>query len=293
MPDATLRAIHLHPVKSCHRVEVDRVVVSVAGLEGDREWQVVDAEGRPLTQRRHPAMATIRPALTENGGIVLSAPAQSDIDVARPGSEARTVQALLGDEVAARDAGDDAAAWLSAVLGVACRLVALAAPDVRRLPAMLDQPVSFADAGPVLVANTASLSDLVARAVEPFGVERFRPNLVVEAADPWAEDTWHSFDLGAASLTAMAPWPRCAVPQVDQERGERRREPALALRAHRWCLGAGESVSAPLRPFFQGAGLFGLGCTIGPAGTEVRVGDELVVHRRVEPLLAPPAPLGR
>ena len=39
----------------------------------------------------------------------------------------------------------------------------------------------------------------------------------------------------STSLTAELPWPRCAVPQVDQVSGQRHKEPALALKAHRWC----------------------------------------------------------
>ncbi len=294
MADGLLTGLHIHPIKSCHRIELQEATVSVFGLAGDREWQIVDADSRALTQRTYPQMATVAPTLIE-GGLHLEAPGAGHIAVANPvvepfagSAEGRLqVRALLGDKVAVRDAGDEAAAWLQRVLGAPCRLVRLATPDARRIPIVPAQPISFVDAGPVLVANEASLTDLLARATEPFGMDRFRPNLVVQADQPWVEDTWRSVTVGDASLEAIAPWPRCAVPQVDQDSGERRREPAVALRAHRWCTGA-PSLPEGLQPFFTGQGLFGVTFSIGPVGTVLRIGDPVEVASTGEPLI--PAP---
>ena len=152
----------------------------------------------------------------------------------------RKALAAVGYEVALedRDGGDEAAGWFSAVTGTECRLVALCTPDARRLELVSAQAMSFADATPVLVANEASLRDLARRAVEPFGMDRFRANLVVDGVEPWDEDTWASFTIGEARLETVIPVPRCTVPQVDQDTGKRHKEPARALRAHRWCTGA-------------------------------------------------------
>jgi uncharacterized protein YcbX len=287
MTSGTLTAIHLHPVKACRRVEVTEAVVGAGGLVGDREWQIFSEAGDVLTQRSHPMLAKVEPALVE-GGLRLSAPGQPTIEVARPQQADRVVRALLGDEVPVGDGGDEAAHWLSAITGTPCRLVVLCEPDARRLELVPGQPVSLADATPVLVANVASWRDLQARALEPFGIERFRPNLIVDGPSPWAEDTWQSFSIGAARLEAVVPMPRCTVPQVDQDSGERHREPAVALRANRWCVAA-PSLAEGWRPFFKGAGLFGLGATIGEPGTVVRVGDVLDVHGTTTPVIPPPA----
>ena len=292
MADGVLTGLHIHPIKSCHRTELQEAAVSVFGLAGDREWQIVDADARALTQRTYPQMATVAPTLLD-GGLRLTAPGAGSVEVANPvavpgpAEGGLRVRALLGDKVAVRDAGDEAAAWLSRVLGAPCRLVRLAAPDARRIPLVAAQPISFVDLGPVLVANEASLADLASRATEPFGMDRFRPNLVVQADQPWAEDTWRSVTIGDARLEAIAPMPRCAMPQVDQDSGQRRREPALALRAHRWCTGA-PSLPEGLQPFFSGQGLFGVAFSIGPVGTVLRVGDAVEVVATGEPLI--PAP---
>lgn len=288
MTTGVLSALHIHPVKSCRRIELAEATVSACGLAGDREWQIVDAGGGAVTQRQHRVLATITPALIE-GGLRLSAPGSGHVDVARPTANDRTATALLGDEVAVGDAGDEVAAWLSGVIGEPCRLVALTDPDTRHIRLVRTQPVTFVDAAPVLVANNASLADLQRRASEPFGMERFRPNLVLDTDQPWAEDTWQAFSVGAAELEALLPWPRCAVPQIDQDSAERSKEPALVLRAHRWCSSA-PTLSRGLQAVVQGNALFGMAATIGAAGTVLRIGDTLSVQRSGDPLIAPPAP---
>ncbi|MPY92733.1 MAG: MOSC domain-containing protein [Acidimicrobiia bacterium] len=287
MSSGTLTAIHLHPVKSCRRVEVEHSTVSPCGLEGDREWQVFSEDGKVLTQRRHPLLALVQPTIID-GGLRLSAPGHGAVEAGRPERVDREVRALLGDEVAVGDGGDEAARWLTALTGTPCRLVALVTSDARRIDLVPSQPVSLADATPVLVANEASRRDLQRRAVEPFGMERFRPNLVLDGPEAWSEDTWTAFSIGAARLEGLVPMPRCAMPQVDQDTAERRKEPALALRAHRWCSEA-PSLPERWRSYFRGQGLFGLGATIEPAGAVIRVGDPLAVQATTTPLIPPPA----
>jgi len=76
-----------------------------------------------------------------------------------------------------------------------------------------------------IARQSASLQWLTERADEPFGMDRFRPHLTVDAGDPWIEDTWRDFSVGAARLGPGLAWPRRTIPQVDQvdvhERGDR------------------------------------------------------------------------
>ena len=289
----TLTGITVHPIKGCRRVELETATVTATGLEGDRAWQVVtapddaDALGEAVTQRRNAALATVAPVPID-GGLTISAPGVGTIDVKRPDANDVTVRALIGDEVACADAGDEAASFFSEVLGFPARLAALTPESSRPMRLFRGRLAGFADAAPVLVANTASLDDLVARAAEPFGIERFRANLIVTNEDPWSEDTWTEFSIGEAELSARVVWPRCAVPQIDQDTGERHREPALVLRKHRWCDNA-EGFSPGMRNMLEGNAMFGIACTIDPEGTVLSVGDPVTVTATGPPLLAPPS----
>jgi MOSC domain-containing protein len=290
LSESRVTGLFLYPVKACGAVGVVSAAVGPFGLIGDREWQVVPAEGGvPLTQRRHPVLATVRPEPVD-GGLVLRAPGRADLVVDRPSGEGREGLAHLGERVAVLDAGIAAARWFSDLLGVDARLETMADEYSRRLPAAFDvfgQEVALGDAAPVHVTNETSLEDLAARAAEPFGMERFRPNVVVRAEPAWTEDTWVSFAIGGAELRTGAPWPRCTVPQVDQATGERHREPALVLRAHRWCEDAA-AAGAPLADVLPGNALFGIACGAGPVDAVVSVGDAVDVRATADPVVTPP-----
>ncbi|WBB82165.1 MOSC domain-containing protein [Micromonospora sp. WMMD882] len=239
-------ALHTYPVKGCHRLDHDAARVEPWGLAGDRRWMIVDADGVGVTQRRHPALATLRPTL-RSGGLVLRGPGHPDLDVPEPtGGEptpARTFRHRKFD-VEARAAGPAADAWLTTALGHPVRLVWLARPtrhiargDRRHDPG--DQ-VSFADAYPLLLTVTASLDALNGWLAEadaaPAPMARFRPNLVVEGAPAWAEDGWTGRDLriGDSVFRAAGGCDRCAVTTVDQETGTRTgQEPLRTLARHR------------------------------------------------------------
>lgn len=291
----TLVGLHLHPIKSCRRVEIESAVVSAYGLDGDRAWQVIGAEGACITQRQHAVLAAVQPE-TLDGGLRITAPGKGFVEVASPSTEQAVITAktLFGVGLQARDAGDEAAAWFTELLGEPVRLAGVLPDQWLPLPSGYDiwqQPMSFADASPVLVASMASLAWLQQRASEPFGMERFRPNLIVDTDEPWAEDTWRAFRVGGAELVQHLPWPRCAMPQIDQDpeglEPVRSAEPAKVLRQHRWCAAA-PTVPEKFRRIVEGNGLFGVGCTIGPVGHRIVVGDSIVVESLQTPVLPMP-----
>ena len=291
MQEVRVEEIHIHPVKSCRRIEVDQADVISTGLAHDREWQIVDGEGNCVTQRNRSELATIETAL-DGDEVILSQSEHGSVNLSKQGAASVTVLPLVGRRpVSAVDGGDEAAAWISDFLGDVHRFAAVTPSSEHRAPSSIDvfdQTITFVDLAPVLLANSASLRWLQEHALEPFGIERFRANLIVDAGDAWVEDTWHEMTIGAANLTAELPWPRCAVPQIDQASGERRREPAVALRAHRWCSEA-PNLEGNLKAIVEGNGLFGMACRIGPAGSTINVGDLLEVVSFQEPLIAPPA----
>src|SRR6185436_1569327 len=83
--------------------------------------------------------------------------------------------------------------------------------------------VGFADGYAYLVTGEASLADLNRRLAErgqpALPMNRFRPNLVVAGAAPYAEDGWKDVRVGGAVLRAAKPCGRCQVTTTDQSTG--------------------------------------------------------------------------
>jgi uncharacterized protein YcbX len=231
--------IRIYPVKGLRGLSVCDAEVEPWGLAGDRRFMVVDRDGRYLTQRQLPRMAVIATRFVA-GGIELAAPGADRIVVAVPEAAGPRVDVTIWrDRVAARDAGDEAAAWLSAMIATPCRLVHMPDPDMARPVdpafAAAQDRVSFADGFPVLVTNAASLADLNARLEQPVGMDRFRTNLLVDGAEPWAEDDWRRLRVGTTVFSGPKDCARCAVTTVDQDTGVRsdRDEPLRTLAGFR------------------------------------------------------------
>ena len=99
--------------------------------------------------------------------------------------------------------------------------------------------MSFADGYPVLVTTTASLDAvndwLLEAGDEPVPMNRFRPNIVVTGAGAWVEDDWlgHRLRIGEVTLRVAKPCGRCLVTTLDQETGNRGRQPLHMLGRHR------------------------------------------------------------
>jgi uncharacterized protein YcbX len=241
-----LASLHIYPVKSCHRVDLDVAELEPWGLAGDRRWLITDLEGRQRTQRVLPRMALIQPSYGADGRLRLRAPGMSPecLDVAPPrrgeGAQETNVTVWGFTGPAAR-AGRVADEWLSTFLDEPSMLVHMDDTSVRPTDPAYSRArdrVSFADGFPLLLASTASLAalgDWIAETGgEPVPMTRFRPNVVVEGTEPWAEDGWRRVRIGGQVFRMVKRCGRCVMTTVDAERGVfTGQQPLKALRKHR------------------------------------------------------------
>lgn len=219
----TLSEMVIYPVKSLRGVPVAEAVLEPRGLRGDRRWMVVDAADRFVTQRALPRMALIAALLCEDGGgLDLAAPGMLPLHVAESAAGRVRQVTIWRDTVAAHDSGNEAAEWLTAFLGRPCRLVQMPMSTERAVNPAYGQPgdiVSFADGYPFLLIGQASLDDLNSRMASPLPMRRFRPNLVIAGAEPFAEDNWTRIGIGDIVFRVVKPCARCTIPTVDPDAG--------------------------------------------------------------------------
>ncbi|MVW70795.1 MULTISPECIES: MOSC domain-containing protein [unclassified Bordetella] len=254
---ARIVSLHIYPVKSCAAIDLQRSPIDRAGLRHDRRWMVVTEHGQFMTQRQWPAMARVRPSISETH-LELHAPGMPVMNIALDGSElhgATQSIAVWKDKVPAREESAEAAAWLSELLGVPCKLYKIDTQAERAASSEWvdrwraanpdaaqgfegDHCFGFADGFPLLVTNQASLDDLNARlqsrGESPVPMDRFRPNIVI--AGDWEafdEDVTELIVIGDVRLALVKPCTRCPMPNVDQRSGERFLEPGRTLASYR------------------------------------------------------------
>ncbi len=231
-----ISSLYIHPIKGVRAVSRDASLVTDRGMAFDRRWLVIDDDNQFLTQRNCAALARIIATPTPAGIRLESAVMDAAIDVPFPVNTSRQSVPIWSDHVDAVWADEPSSEWLSTALGRGARLCFMDA-EAERLSSekwSVPQPVSFADMHPVLIANTASLAALN-RVIEndggaPVEMERFRPNIVIDGADPWAEDFWKTIQLGDVVFDIVMPCDRCVVTTKDQQSGETMgKEPLASL----------------------------------------------------------------
>ena len=278
----TIARLFVYPVKSCAGIEVQQAVLTDTGLDLDRAWMVVDAEGMFVTQRTLPRMALIRPQL-KGDEMVLRAPGMLALHVAIDAVEAPATVTVWRDTVPAWDMGAVAAQWFTDFLGQPCRLVRFD-PEYRRLSSMdwtggVEAPNQFADGFPLLLASQASMDELNVRLQAAghaaAGIERFRPNVVLAGVDAHDEDRVDLVRVdaqeGEIHLQPVKPCSRCPIPDID---------PATAE--------SNPSVGDTLRTYrkdqrLDGAITFGMNAIVRQgAGQMLRVGQRVAANLRFD-----------
>jgi uncharacterized protein YcbX len=237
----TLSAIHIYPVKALGGVSLPAAEVTARGLRHDRRFMVVDAEGKFVTQREVPMMATVWVEV-DRGNVMLSAADRESVSFpAEPPEQPSRLVRVWASDVFAHALSTAADAWLSEFLGFGARLVYMPDSSERAIDpefARKGEVVSFADGYPLLVVSEASLADLNARIVKNGGtavaMSRFRPNLVIKGCEAYAEDRLGEIHIGVAVFRAVKPCARCQVTTTDQATGELRGpEPLRTLATYR------------------------------------------------------------
>lgn len=235
-----LSELYRYPVKSGQAQRLLSSQVGLLGLQGDRRWMVVEEEnGRFLTQRAWPQLGQLQAIDESNGTLLLRAPGQTLLQVPVPEADVdlRGVT-LWRDTFRVPDAGDAAAAWLSQWLGLKVRLVHCPEQRARYLPngyGTNADRAAFADGFALLLIGQASLDALNQRVGRPMEMLRFRPNLVVQGAEAFAEDGWERIRIGSLEFRVLKPSVRCIFTTIDPATGERSpdREPMTTLKTFR------------------------------------------------------------
>jgi uncharacterized protein YcbX len=218
-----LRQIYRYPVKGLSAESLDRAELAAgAGLPYDRRFALAHGstrfEGAPHWLPRHNFLMLARnPRLA-----ALQARFDPDTEVLTVARHGREVARGKATEPIGRAILEE---FFAAYLG----------DEVRGRPHLVEaagQPFSDTDAPRLSIINLASVRDLERVVPAPVDPLRFRGNLYLDEAEPWAEFAWigQQVTVGSARLSIVARIERCVATNVDPRTGVRDRKIPLALR---------------------------------------------------------------
>ena len=218
--------LFIYPLKSGRGIALPSAEIDAFGLPGDRRAMITDPDGHFITQRELPELARIE-VRADATSLRLSM-ADKETVVPLPSAERRIDVSIWKTIVSAGLADDDSNRTLSKWLGRDVRIVFFD-DDARRTASAEwagdGTPVAFADGYQILVTTTGSLkalnADLKAHGDGSVGMERFRPNIVIDTEEAWPEDRWAAIEIGGIRFDLVKPCARCIMTTQDQQTGSR------------------------------------------------------------------------
>ncbi|MEO0442770.1 MAG: MOSC N-terminal beta barrel domain-containing protein [Pseudomonadota bacterium] len=237
MNSARVKQLFTYPVKSLRGIAVDRAELTEQGFRWDRHWMIINQNGRFISQRQFPKMVLIHTQLSDIN-LILSTAGLPDLVIPldypndSPEEQATYSKATIWkDHCEVVDQGQAAAEWLTRAIATpnTIRLVRMRQGSRRAQskPEQLgaDTHTLFADAAPFLITNTASLDALngkmQTRGYDTVTMERFRPNIVIEGPQAFAEHQIQSLACANYRFKQCYPCQRCVIPTIDINSGIR------------------------------------------------------------------------
>ena len=252
--------IHSAPIKALAIQELQQVQLDLLGVENDRRFCIVDADGKMLSAKRVQRFVAVRPRFDEAmGRLVLDLPDGSKIEGAVDLGRALAVS-IHGRSVDARVVDGPWADALSAFAERPVQLVRFNNPG---------EGVDRADEGggaSLLAEESLRAIAKAAGVTDRVDPRRFRMLFGIAGVEAHAEDTWigNRVRIGSAVVVPGGNIGRCAVTTLDPGTGVSDLDTLAALAKYR----AEEATSEPLA--------FGVWASVAQAGM-VRVGDAVHV----------------
>jgi uncharacterized protein len=231
-----LTEIYIYPIKSLGGIRVPSSKVMEKGLAFDRRWMLIDETSTFMTQRVHTLMALFKLEMNQSSFKITFKNDSILLPFVHSHIPKEIKTNVWDDEVTTFEVSEAYSNWFSEKLGMKCKLVFFPEENSRPVDVRYkinNENVSLADGYPLLIIGQSSLDDLNSRLELPVPMNRFRPNLVFVGGQPYEEDTWKFFTIGKNKFAGVKPCSRCVLTTVDQQTGEKGKEPLATLATYR------------------------------------------------------------
>lgn len=217
-------------------IKVESCKVLPDGFEHDRRWMLVDETGKFMSQREDAKMALFNCQIENENLIVSYQDDKLEIPLAADSEIIKRVS-VWSSKLKAPELSPSISQWFSERLDKKCHFVkktSISKRSKRLFVPPFKSTVSFADGYPYLILGTASMDELNNRLDKELHIDRFRANIIVTTNEAHEEDEWKGkIKIGSATLQGIKPCARCQVITIDQNTGEKGKEPLKTLATYR------------------------------------------------------------
>lgn len=273
MRSPSLQSLHIYPIKSAAGISLSTSWVDDLGLSLDRRFVITDDSGQFITARTEPTLCLIKVNLSAQG-LILTAPDMPALQVLyQELSPIYKKVTVWQDDIQAQYGHQNFDLWFSQYLKKPCQLVYFGNKS-QRLVSKSHKKIAFADGYPLLLTSQASLDDLNNRltqqATSAITMRQFRPNIVANFCDAYAEDTWQHIRIGEVEFEVTKPCSRCIFTTVNPINAENhpQQEPLTTLINYRQVASGDVMFGQNLIALNQGS---------------ITQGDEIVILKKQAP----------
>lgn len=272
--------INIYPVKSLGGISLEECSIEKRGFQNDRRWMLTDKNGEFFTQREFPKMATLSISVNDESLTVSSSENEKiEVPFKLEGNQTQKVtvwNSVCDALVLPRNINE----WFSDVLKTDCQLVYMPGESEREINKFFNRNneiVSFADGYPFMLLGENSLNDLNEKLEMKLPMNRFRPNIVIDGAEAFAEDVWKKIQIGETVFRSTKPCARCVMTTIEQNSGEfDGKEPLKTLAKYRMAKDVFPNNFDSL-DLNANAVLFGQNLVAENPGGKIKLGDEVRV----------------
>lgn len=238
-----LKEIRIHPIKSTKHIRVEQCVLKKYGIQYDREWALFDKDDQVITSRSYPRLLDITCQI-EGDNVAIHYGSAQHIITGENKDDYQPVH-IFSYDAHGYGISTELDKWFSDYLNTPCRLLKVSSahqrPVLSKHGGTKNDIVGFGDQAPLLILSNSSLDDLNERLDETIGMERFRPNFVLDGTDAYEEDHWDIISIGKVQLRVIQQCERCVLTTIDNRTKQKhpKGEPLRTLNKYRKGLNGG------------------------------------------------------
>ena len=208
-------------LKSSRGLERQSVLCEPSGFLNDRAVAVIDSKNKIITGREHPRLLSFTSDI-QNDCLELTSENLKKFLFPLPNTLELPVEVkLFRNTVEGYSFSKESNNLISKLLEGEFRLIYIGdidRPLQEKRGGKFGEFAAYADSSPVHLINLKTLEYFNSKLKKEVSIRHFRPNIVVDGLEAFAEDTWNKIIINGLPFRVQEPTQRCVFTPLIQER---------------------------------------------------------------------------